>query len=79
MQLATFNLRQDCRSALEWGLPYSKFSFGGEGDIAGYIYKEIVFYGSTRHKTKCLTEYTSPNENLNTVIPLVVSIFSNIM
>ena len=28
MLLVTLNLRPNCRSALEWGSPYSKFSFG---------------------------------------------------
>ena len=35
------NLRGNCRSALEWGLPYSKFS-------VAEVYSEITFYGSAQ-------------------------------
>ena len=35
------NLRGNCISALEWGLPYSKFPFAG-------VYSENTFYRSAQ-------------------------------
>ena len=67
------HLRRDCRTALEWGEPYSKFSFGEE-------YCRI--YGRKSHftaplkrnrQTQFLTVYlNSPNENFEYSYPITI-------
>ena len=57
MRYATSNLRRNCRSALEWGQPYSKFSFG---EVYRLIYAlESHFMAPLPHhrKTKYPTVY----------------------
>ena len=62
-KFATIN----CRSALEWGSLYSKFSFWGY--IVGYTFGNYVLRLSSRVAVKLnsrpyIRRYTSPNENL---------------
>ena len=43
VELALLNIQQQQTSTLEWGYPYSKFSFG---EVLSDIPSEITFYSS---------------------------------
>ena len=70
------NLRQNCRSALEWGYPYSNFFLGGRGDVVGYTFRNQVLRLGSRVAIKLnfqpfIRLYTSPNETFEYSYPLI--------